>query len=409
VPASTFRQAGTAREKKRVKIAMSIDETTSVAALESVGDQSGDRADSVQRGTAVPWGTVVSLAVVMAYGDGFWLISLRGAFGAIERTQAPFTVWLRESTLTIPLYMLVVLAALAFGLRRFGLVLRRPRASLTTGLIMAGGGTLVGTVAITFSSAYDYHLQSTQLVAMNGMMECTGSCLAQLQHATLVLQLKAVALGTGLLLVSNLVLVGWMITILGGRIKVSSPRAPQVAATPYHAGNRFNDVRLLLVATLLGAAVIQAAVVPQHLQQWAAAGAFFIILAAAEASVAGLLLIRPHRIVVLTAAGLSLVTLIIWLYSRTVGLPFDPSGGRPEHFGVADVVASVLAVASVVAALLMMRAADTLGRRPAVSAHARALIVVAALAITAIGLAGTGLAVFNIFVDSGAMPTMTAS
>ena len=31
----------------------------------------------------VPWKTVVTLAAVLAYADGYWLVSLRGAIGAI--------------------------------------------------------------------------------------------------------------------------------------------------------------------------------------------------------------------------------------------------------------------------------------------------------------------------------------
>jgi hypothetical protein len=43
----------------------------------------------------VPWGTVLPLAVVLAYADGFWMLTLRGAIGAIERTQEPFAGWAR--------------------------------------------------------------------------------------------------------------------------------------------------------------------------------------------------------------------------------------------------------------------------------------------------------------------------
>ena len=47
-------------------------------------------------GAAFPWKTVVTLAAVLAYADGYWLISLRGAIGAIERTDHPFASWLRS-------------------------------------------------------------------------------------------------------------------------------------------------------------------------------------------------------------------------------------------------------------------------------------------------------------------------
>ena len=38
----------------------------------------------------VPWLSVLPLAVVLAYADGFWIIALRGSVGSIERTQEPF-------------------------------------------------------------------------------------------------------------------------------------------------------------------------------------------------------------------------------------------------------------------------------------------------------------------------------
>ena len=51
------------------------------------------------RRLGVPWLTVVALAAVLAYADGFWMTSLRGAVGAIERTQETVHRWWRESTL----------------------------------------------------------------------------------------------------------------------------------------------------------------------------------------------------------------------------------------------------------------------------------------------------------------------
>ena len=50
----------------------------------------------------VSWVTVVVCASVIAYIDGFWLTSLRGAVGAIDATQSPFSRWLRDSTLMVP-------------------------------------------------------------------------------------------------------------------------------------------------------------------------------------------------------------------------------------------------------------------------------------------------------------------
>jgi hypothetical protein len=179
----------------------------------------------------VPWLTVVPLAVVMAYADGFWLISLRGAAGAIERTGQPFASWLRESTLALPVYVLAVLGALALAKRWFGPVLRKPKTVVATALLVIAAGTLVGIAGLAASSAYDYHLQSAQLQLMDSMrsMGSMGSMsmgsLEQQQQASLDVQVRAVRLGVAVLLATNLVVVGWVVAFRGGRLDVSKTRA----------------------------------------------------------------------------------------------------------------------------------------------------------------------------------------
>src|SRR6476646_1319351 len=93
---------------------------------------------------AIPWLTVLPLAIVMAYADGFWMLTLRGAVGAIERTQQPFSSWLRESTMVLPLFVLAGLGALTGARRLFGPTPQTGRAVLATGAFVALAGTLVG-------------------------------------------------------------------------------------------------------------------------------------------------------------------------------------------------------------------------------------------------------------------------
>ena len=171
--------------------------------------------------SALPWLTVVPLAVVLAYADGFWLISLRGAVGSIERTQEPFTSWLLESTLTLPFFVLAVFGALALAARRFGPVLRKPKAVVAGALLVVAASTLVGVAALAASSAYDYHLQTTrpQMASMDhaggGMASVPG---AEHQNASLALQTRSVGYGSGILLATNLVLVGWIVALRGGQL-----------------------------------------------------------------------------------------------------------------------------------------------------------------------------------------------
>src|SRR6185436_987198 len=201
--------------------------------------------------------------------------------------------------------------------------------------------------------------------------------------------------------------VGWALAFGGGRLNVSTTRpAPALteAGTADSAPrSRADDLRLLLAAGFFGSAAIHAAVVPEHLSEWSAAGVFFIALTAAEVAIAALLLARPQPSVLLAAAVASVVPLAVWLYSRTLGLPFGPEAGIPEQVGVADVAACLLEVGTLVLAVVLLRRRGWL-RRPAASAHLRGLAVVAVIAVTAIGLAGSSLSWFGAFGSSEDQP-----
>jgi hypothetical protein len=350
------------------------------------------------RRLGVPWSTVLSLAVVLAFADGFWLTSLRGAVGAIERTQSPFSSWWRESTLMVPVFVVAVLGALMLARRWFGAMLRPPAVLATVGLVVAAG-TVVGLVEIVVSSAYDYHLQSLQMQLMGSMktMCTTRTCLVQEEHDTLAVHIRGVLYVSRWLLLTNLVLVGWLVAMRGGRIKLSGRARSGLAAARFATRDRADQVRLLLVAALGGAALIHAAVIPEHLREWGAAGVFFIVLTGAELTLAALLLRRaPDRRVLLAARAVSLLPLLMWLWSRTAGMPFGPGAGIPEPIGLPDLAACALELTALIAAIVLLTA-STLTRRPRASAYAGALATAALIAVTTIGLTGTNVAFFNTF------------
>jgi hypothetical protein len=188
--------------------------------------------------SVVPWLTVVPLAVVLAFADGFWVISLRGAVGSIERTQAPIVSWLVESTLAVPVFVLAVLGALTLAAHWFGPTGHKTKAVVATVLLIVAAGTLVGIGALAISTGYDYHLQSSQapvkdpmpstgMDSMPGMaegsMDSIGST-PQPNHVSLALQARAVGLGSGILLLTNLALVSWVVAIRGRGLDVSRTR-----------------------------------------------------------------------------------------------------------------------------------------------------------------------------------------
>ena len=335
-----------------------------------------------------PWSTVLPLAVAMAYVSGFWIISLRGSVGAIERTQTPFASWWRGSTWVLPLFVVAVLVAFSLAHRWFGPVPRGPKAYLSTAVLVAALGTVVGTGLLVASSAYDYHLQAQQSALKHAVGgTCVAGCQARELQATLSLQIHAVAVGVALLLVSNLVVVGWTLALRGGRLEVGSTRQrPRPGQRP--------DVQLLLGAALVAGAVVHAAVAAALLADWAAAAASLAALAAGELVVGVLVLLSPVRLVSWCAVAISLGPLLLWVCSRTVGLPFGPD--IPEGVGLAGVAAGVLELAALLCAAALLRARPTT-RGPSRSPHLLAIAFAGIVAVAAFGLAGSGLTVFNAF------------
>ncbi|SDS59137.1 hypothetical protein SAMN04488543_2017 [Friedmanniella luteola] len=353
----------------------------------------------------VAWPTVLLLAVVLAAADGFWMTSLRGAVGAISRTQEPFTSYWRTTALMLPAFVLAVLAALTLAFRRYGAELRSRRALVVTGLLVAVAATVTAVGLSAVSAAYDYHLQAEQLTLMQAMPgmghDCSSTCLDLQRSATVAAHVRAVGYAAAALLATNVVLVGWLVAMAGGRLRVATtgPRVRRSGA-PATAGSWTRDVRVLLATGLLASAAIHAAVIPEHLREWLGAAVFFLLLAVAEVAVADRLFQPRQRAALLAAVVVSAVPLVVWTVSRTAGLPFGPEAGAPEAVGLADVVACLLEVGTLVAALVLLRRAGR-PERAAVGAHALALALVAVVAVGALGLAGPASAWLD-GVDDGA-------
>jgi hypothetical protein len=331
--------------------------------------------------------SVLTLAVLLDFADGFFMTSLRNAVGAIERTQEPFTSYGRTCLLLLPVFVLGVLAALTVALRLFGPQPHGRKPVLATVVLVAAAGSLVGAAATTASSAADYRLQSAQLGMMKSMRStCDAACLAAQQHATAAAHVRAIAIVAALMLITNLLVVGWLVALRGGRMPVSTLKAP-AASTADPTSSRGHDVRLLLSAGLVATATIHAAVVREHLTHGPAAGLSFLLLTVAEVAVAALLLTRRHRGGLVAAAVVSIAPLTVWLTARTAGLPIGPAAGTRHGTSLPENMATVLEVATLLAALTLLHTAGWL-RRPGIPVHYRALALVAVVAVTAIGLAG---------------------
>jgi hypothetical protein len=237
------------------------------------------------------------------------------------------------------------------------------------------------------STAYDYRLEVAGLVHMSALHgTCPTECLAAGLEATGRQQLLAAALGAGLMAATNAVVVGYLVCLWGGRVVTSTMRPP---------GRRLpGDLRLLLACGLAGAAVIHAAVVPEHWEEWPLAGIFFAGLALAETGCAVAVARAPSRSALLAAVVLSVGPLLVWTVSRTTGLPVGPEAGAPEGIGMADAAASSL---ELVTLLLAARLLTAPGPHRPLARHLRAVAVTGVVALTTIGVGGAGLAAVHAF------------
>ncbi|WP_353951803.1 hypothetical protein V6K52_19605 [Knoellia sp. S7-12] len=343
-------------------------------------------AGSINAAVAVPWATVLPLALVLSFADGFWVISMRGAVGAVRSGPGPFTTWWRESGVLLPLYVFAVLGSFTLALRwaRSG----RRRAPLAAAGLVTAFSAVVGIGHLAAGAAGDFRLQWAHLQVMTSMRgDCPPDCLERLRQDTLGLQLRAVAVGALLLLVTNMGSVVWLSMCRGGQLTFA-----HVRRAPRHRVRTHDlmwQLRFLLATGLVGAAVIHLAVVPEHLAEWPTAGAFFVVLAAAEVSTAAAVLTRPAAGSLLLATVTSGAPLLLWGWSRLWGLPFGPSAGAPEPVGLPDVAAVALELAALVLAGLLIRRAPALTGRAGSSDHFTRLWTTAVVAVTVIALAAT--------------------
>jgi hypothetical protein len=187
-----------------------------------------DEQQSRQR-LQVSWVTVTVFAVALAYVDGFWATSVLRAIGATANNQEPFQRWLRDSTMMLPPLVLAVWAALLLTRRWIGHGRREIVQIATAAALILTICTAVSIAEVTATSAQDYGIQSSQLAHPHtGHFStpagatapkpgsCTGLCAAQ--HDVLVVHVRAVAYGSAALLVTNLLLILWLLGIRGGRL-----------------------------------------------------------------------------------------------------------------------------------------------------------------------------------------------
>ncbi len=104
----------------------------------------------------------------------------------------------------------------------------------------------------------------------------------------------------------------------------------------------------------LAAASVHYVVMPHHFEEGTIYGCFFAVAATLQVVFGLLTLARPSR--PLIAAGLvgNVAVIILWLITRTVGIPLGPAAGSTEAVGGLDVLATMFEIIIVLGSVSLL-------------------------------------------------------
>jgi hypothetical protein len=122
------------------------------------------------------------------------------------------------------------------------------------------------------------------------------------------------------------------------------------------------DVALRLRGSLAlasaSAALIHVMAASHHFAEWRLFGTGFVVMAVLQGASAVTFERTAWRRAPLAAVLVNAPIVLLWVWSRTLGLPFGPGAGEPEAVGIADALCSVTELVIIGGALALQRGAS---------------------------------------------------
>jgi hypothetical protein len=128
-------------------------------------------------------------------------------------------------------------------------------------------------------------------------------------------------------------------------------RRPRPARRSFSSPTR-SIIGLAVLSATAGA--LHSAVSAEHFQEAFVYGAFFLASSTLQTGWAVAIIYRPSRSLLHIGILANAATIALWSVTRTVGLPFGPLPWRAEAIGAIDLICTLVELALVVGALILL-------------------------------------------------------
>jgi hypothetical protein len=164
---------------------------------------------------------------------------------------------------------------------------------------------------------------------------------------------------------------------------LAPPERAASAALPSSRVPRIGGVQWLVAALLVGAGAVHLALSPSHFGESTVEGAGFLVAGWLQLALAGAVLLRPVRPVVLAVVATSAACIGAWAVSRIWGLPFGEHADHAEAVTALDATTVVMEAITLVLAGVLLSSSVRRFRAPGFAL----IVVVAVLGLTSALLA----------------------
>jgi hypothetical protein len=97
---------------------------------------------------------------------------------------------------------------------------------------------------------------------------------------------------------------------------------------------------------------------PDHFEQSFLYGLFFLFASISQLFFCAVALLKPSRRLLKAGIIASASMILLWLVSRTLGVPIGPDNGNTEAWGLLDTLASIYEVAIIIFGALALRSGE---------------------------------------------------